>query len=382
MPLQDEGDQYQADSPAATSSDAAEATSGPAESGHESVSADSQPAQGVSEGQSGSPTDEGSNQGADTEETLLDVMTRAAEQTTSEDDGSADGESASNEQTDTSDQGDEQQTDERQEGEGDGEQTDEDGKKLPPFHQHPRWQEMVRERNQHREQAESLKPKAQEYDKIQRFMDDNGLDVQEVARNLKLAALMKHDPIQARDQLAQQMEQLDTFAGYRLPEDLSREVEDGFISQERAQELARLRNQNQFTQRRAEETQQQAQQREQQLQQERQRTQAEGVLRDQVSAINSWEERIKAQDPDYSLLQPTVHRELRLMVRDTPPRSTEEATQLVQKAYDNAKAEARRFRPRKQEVRPGPSSSQSGANQGAGNQPASFMDAIRQAANG
>ncbi len=319
----------------------------------------------------------GSDEGQSVEsykEGLIQAATEAAEQT-----GSQPEEGTGDQQDQDSSEQSEQQKD-KDEDEDEGAEKDEDGKKLPPFHKHPRWQEMVRERNQLREQVEQYKTGAQEYQKIQSFMDENGLTTQQVAQAIQTVALMKKDPASARQALAQELDVLDRQLGEKLPDDLQRDVEEGYVTEERAKELARLRNQQTRTQQQVQEERRRAQQ-----QQERfQRQQGQQALQQQQQAVRSWEQNIKSRDPDFERIQPLVYKELRLLTREgmdrgRPPRTPDEAVQLAERAYNNVKEQVRKIQPRPA-TRSGPSSKASGGTAGSSAQPQSLQDAVIRAA--
>lgn len=265
------------------------------------------------------------------------------------------------------------------------EETDEDGKKLPPFHKHPRWQEMVRERNQLREEAQELRAATEDYRKVQDFMRENDLGSDEVAEAVQIAALIRNDPETARQRLSSVMERLDGFVGERLPEDLQRDVDEGYVTEERAKELARLRNQSHFREQQAQRERQRAEQVQRQTQEEQRRQQATQILQQQQQAVRAWEQDIKSRDPDYERIQPLVYKELRLLAREAtdrgrPPRSTDDAVALAKQAHQNVKEQVRRIQGPRQQVSPGPSSSQVGSSTGGQSQPGSFMEAVLQAA--
>ena len=314
---------------------------------------------------------------ADYADGLMDAISEAAGlEDESEDEDSND--EADDEKAETDEDEDAEQTDEKAEGEQD--EKSEGDEKLPPFHKHPRWQEMVRERNTWREQAQTNEAYAGEYRKIEQFMQQNGLQADEVAEAIRLSALIKSDPLKARERLSQEMERLDSFAGYKLPQDLQADVEDGLISAEHARELAALRNQHRFAQGQVEQRDEKLRQEQQQRQQQEQQHQAQAVLQQQREAVQAWESDVRKRDPDYARIQPFVFKELRLLVHETPPKSRDEAVELAKNAYQSVKAELRRINGRRDERSPGPRSTQSSATSGVSAKPESFMDAVMQAA--
>lgn len=249
---------------------------------------------------------------------------------------------------------------------------DEEREEDVPFHKHPRWQQMVKERNEYRDQLQDFQPKAEQYQQIERFMETENLSSQEVAQGFQIMALMKNDPAQALEQLRGHVENLQGFVGERLPDDLQEEVDEGFITSDRAREVARLRNQSQFNANRAAQT-------EQRSQQERQQQQAQAVQEQQRSAVDSWQEQTATRDADFKRKQPFVFRELALLATRTPPRNSQEAVALAEKAYKTVNEQMRAFAPRKPEIKPSSTSDRASANTAAP-QPDSFMDAVMRAA--
>lgn len=342
------------------------------------VTADSSTADQGANTQSASPTEGASDGGSGDnaqEEDLLSVITEAAGPG---EDSTEDSTEADSEQSQAESEDDTAESEDEAEGE---DAEGEDGEKPEPFHKHPRWQEMVRQRDEFRQQAEQLEPKAQEFDKINQFMQDNELSAQEVADGLQVVAMMKNDPIKARDVLAERMQSLNEVSGHTLPSDLQNEVESGMISEDRARELARLRNETRLADEKRQRTEQKTQEQLQQEQQQRQREQAQGVIQQQRTAIQDWESKLKAKDPDYGRIQSFVAKELRFQVQNNPPRNVDQAIQLAEKAYKDVKDQFKKAMPERPEVRRSPDSSQSSASSATDQQPSSFMDAVTKAAN-
>lgn len=299
--------------------------------------------------------------------------------------------------------GEQQTTDETGEGEGEGEgaenkgaadekgeQTEDakskdkqpagaedEGEGLDPEQRvpYPRFKSVIDARNELRGKVEQLEPRAKQYDQVEAFMQEHAIQAQEVAQALQIVALMKHDPLRARDELSKTMQQLDQFAGKVLPEDLQTEVDEGTISEQRAQELAATRNQSRFQQERQRQTEQTRQQ------EEDRRAQAQAVQANR-DAVTRWERDIQASDPDYKRIQPLVIRELQVLVSRHPPQTPEQAVELAKQAHQTVKDQVRQLVPARREQRPGPSSADTGATSGSRPEPQSFMDAVRQAANG
>lgn len=221
-----------------------------------------------------------------------------------------------------------------------------------PFHKHPRWQEMLRERDGYKAQVESLKDKAERFDAIGAFAQQNGLNADELNQGFQIMALMKNDPQKALELLAPHLANLELATGRRLPEDLQADVENGVITPERAQELARTRLEAQTHRQRAERTEAEIRAEREREQQREQQRQAAEAARAMQGAVMQWEEGIKQRDPDYSHKQRFVTDRVRaLMAEKGRPQNAEEAVALVKEAYDDVTRQMRTMLPKREQVR-------------------------------
>jgi hypothetical protein len=228
-----------------------------------------------------------------------------------------------------------------------------------PFHKHPRWQEVLRERD-------SFKDDATQYRQITEYMGQNQLTTQEVAEGFRIMAAMKNDPLKAREMLSQYTRSLDEFAGVVLPQDLNKRVEEGVMDQQSAQELAIARNIAAQNAARAEQLAQS-----QQVQYQQMSHQAIH------SAVSGWEDSIKTRDVDYAAKQNLVLDRARSYLLQGQPQTPEQALAIVEKAYADVNETLRGFAPRRQPVRP-----ISSVNSSTNSQPVarSLQEAIRIAA--
>lgn len=183
-----------------------------------------------------------------------------------------------------------------------------------PFHNHPRWKEMLSER-------EALKPRAEQYDKIVSFMTTNSLTPNEMADGMRVMALMKHNPSAAYEQLQTYIKKLAPFTGEELHPDIKAKVDDGFVDPETAKELSRLKAEKEFLNQRSEEIYQQ------QLAQQQASSQ-----RAMYDAVTGWEAAEKARDPDWSAKYEMIQDRVRSLMATTKPSSPEEAVQLARRA--------------------------------------------------
>ena len=105
----------------------------------------------------------------------------------------------------------------------------------PPFHEHPRWQEKVKE-------AEELKAELATAKEFQKSFTEQGATKAQVDEALSIAGMLDRGEFeQAKAKLAPYLEMIETGTGERLPEDLAVKVEDGKMELDDAQELAKLR---------------------------------------------------------------------------------------------------------------------------------------------
>lgn len=189
-----------------------------------------------------------------------------------------------------------------------------------PFHAHPRFKQLVQQRNHYREGA-------RQYEQVQGFLQQNGLSADEAADVLLLRAQMKTDPAAAWKTLKPLVQQLLIDTGEVLPADLQQEVRAGRITKERAVEISRLRAGQQSSQKAA------AFQREQS--QRNQALQAQQAIQQGVA---EWERSTRSRDPDFDAMQEDIQKEvLWLQRRDGMPTTAEGARKMVQSAYDTVR---------------------------------------------
>lgn len=225
-----------------------------------------------------------------------------------------------------------------------------------PFHNHPRWKEMVSERD-------SLKPKADQYEKITTFMSTNRLSAEEMAQGMQVMALMKNNPVEAYKVLQGYVQNLAPLTGEVLPEDLKKEVEDGFIPESRAKELARLQAERQYS-----ETYQR------QVAEEREREYQALKERQMYDAVVTWEAQEKAKDPDWDKKYEMVMDRVRTLMASGRPQSSSEAVEVARRALSDINSRLRPLAGRNVDLR-SPTSSLSSASTRPS--PRSLEDVVR-----
>jgi hypothetical protein len=184
-----------------------------------------------------------------------------------------------------------------------------------PFHQHPRFQQVIRERNE-------LRGDAVEYRKITAYMDANGLTAEEAANGVTIMGLAKLNPVEAFKQVAPWFKQLAIAAGEVLPDDLAARVQKNELSRDAAFEMSRLR-----ASAKAQEVQQQYRQHRGEMEQ---RTTAGKAL---VDAAAAWEQDRSIKDPNFKAKLPLIQKKLEFLhatgQRPNTPEGVKEQLKLV-----------------------------------------------------
>lgn len=103
-----------------------------------------------------------------------------------------------------------------------------------PFHKHPRFKQLLTQRDTFREDAGR-------YQNVQGFLDTHGLTGEEAANGLTVFAQAKVDPAGAFQALKPWLQDLLHRAGETLPNDLEQRVQNGEFSREAAMEINRSR---------------------------------------------------------------------------------------------------------------------------------------------
>jgi DNA-nicking Smr family endonuclease len=161
-----------------------------------------------------------------------------------------------------------------------------------PFNNHPRFRQLVAQRNQFRESAK-------EYEKVQTFLNAHGVNPQEAATMLQIGAFSKTNPAEAWKLLRPLAKQILEAAGEVLPQDLQSQVRAGKVTREAAMEISRLRAQNASSQK--------AQQFQAQYAEKEQAQRAQKAVLDTVSAV---ERELAAKDPDFAAKAEEIQKEI------------------------------------------------------------------------
>jgi hypothetical protein len=301
-------------------------------------------------------TDE-SNKPGETEDSLLAVVQSVSAQADEQSTDAGDTDSP------TEEQGQDTVTEQ-----ADGEQP-EDFSKLP-FNKHPRFRELVKEKNSYKTQVAEYEADAKQYREIQGFMQANGLTAEEVAQSLETLAKMKTgDPAKAYELMQERMEAMAVAAGKKLPAELEEKVEQGYIDRETAQELYQ----------RQAEAERKAEMASTQLERQSQQDQ-QAQVHAMASAVAAWEQSTKATDPDFDLKAELVKDRVRAHVaQHGMPKTTDAALKMSKDAYDAVTQTLLRVRGDKTPMRTAVGGKTNGS---AAPEPKSLLDVVRRASAG
>jgi hypothetical protein len=186
-----------------------------------------------------------------------------------------------------------------------------------PFNKHPRFQRLIRERN-------DLRGPAGEYQKVQTFMDQNGISSEAAAEGFTImAAMAKGDAVGAWNMLKPVVQSLLVAAGEVLPEDLKQRVAAGEMPEEAAREIA--------TARAKADTGEKSRSFDQRMQQTRAERDANTALQ---TTASTWAQDRAKKDPNFDAKQPALMREVAYLIQtEGRPNTPEGVKAQLEKAY-------------------------------------------------
>lgn len=185
-----------------------------------------------------------------------------------------------------------------------------------PFSKHPRFQQLIRQRNEYRTDA-------QRYQNVQGFLDSNGLAAEEAADGLLIMATAKRDPVAAWEMIKPWVQNLLVAAGEVVPEDLQQRVQSGELTRDAALEVSRARaaQGSVKTQRTFEE-------------QQAERNSQKALATSLKTAATTWEADRIAKDPNFtSKIEPLQKELLFLQSREGKPTTADGVTDQLKRAY-------------------------------------------------
>ena len=186
-----------------------------------------------------------------------------------------------------------------------------------PFHKHPRFQEVLHQRN-------AFKVDAERYNNVQNFLDTQGLSAEEAADMLVIGGLMKVNPVEAWKRMQPTLKKLLVAAGEVLSDDLAQMVSGGKMSQEAALEVSRARAATKAVEFQRSFDQQQADRNTQKT--------ARGM---RVDAAQSWENDRRRRDPNFDAKLPDIMKEVVwLQSQEGVPETPQLVQDQLRRAYE------------------------------------------------
>jgi hypothetical protein len=206
--------------------------------------------------------------------------------------------------------------------------------------------QFMEQRNKALDQVRELEGPAQNWQKFNTFVEQSGLEHDDVVRTLSIAAWSRTDPVKAFEALRPIYDELAKLAGAtgELPEDLAARVDKGAVDEDTARELAVERRRREALERsRQEEFQRSAAQAEE--------ARVREVARTVASAVQAEETRLTRIDPDFVALKTEVHEQLeadliRAHNRGEAPRTADAAAKFFRDTVSKVKQRYARFAPK------------------------------------
>lgn len=251
----------------------------------------------------------------------------------------------------------------------DADPTDDELKALQPRTKR-RMEQVLKQRNEARTEAETLKPAAARWQQMDGYLKRHDLAAEDVNLLLGVGAALRRGDFKAfLDGVSPYVDLARQNLGLTLPADLQSKVDEGEISTEAATELSvtRLTNARLADQAKANTVAAQTA-----AQAEQQTRLATSVN----AAVTSWEAEVKSRDPDYAKKAATVLRfSQALMAEHGSPRTPEAAVALAKRAYDEANDVFKGALPPPVATRPAPVGARAVNNARA--EPRTLMEAAR-----
>lgn len=255
----------------------------------------------------------------------------SSEETEEDDSGAEEEEPSTDDDTQESEQEEETETEGEEDAEDEESEEESKAKDKVPFHNHPRWKEVLKERDEAKGQIEALKPLAETVTALNTFCQENNISEEDFQNALRLAAMSKKDVKAFRDELNTMLESIDTSMGTRLPADLQKKVDDGVIDEESAKEVAQARMAKKAAEAQAQKASKQTASTTQQV---------------IVSTLDKWETDQKKLDPAYESRKEAFLDRMNALWAQRPPRTAAEAVALAEEANKTIKARYAKTRPK------------------------------------
>jgi len=224
------------------------------------------------------------------------------------------------------------------------------------------------------QQNEALQARVAEYDRVVDYIRGTKLKPEEIDTVFDIATTMKSgNPAEALRKLTPIVQQLQRQAGVVLPQDLTDQVSQGYLTEQHARELAMARSEAAH-----------ARAREQFAAEERANAERQAGYQSHMNTLKTtadeWERQKAGSDLDWSKKAERIHDLAKLEVlQKGPPKSAQQAVEMFNGIYERVTKEIRSFMPKPTAVRAmngGASSTRSVS------EPKSMLEAIRTATRG
>jgi hypothetical protein len=236
-----------------------------------------------------------------------------------------------------------------------------------PLHKIERFKEIVTQNKQLTENVEALRQYQEHVTNVAHSAHKMGIDPEDMAKFMSWPIQLAQDPEAAIGFLRDFTAKWEGSLGHRLPEDLQDKVDEGYLDEDTAKELARLRANSQLTERRLQQTEQQSQE------------DAEKAHRQTIAqAVDDWQSQIKQRDPDYTdAKHRLIRNELKIIVLERGlPGDQTTAVKWAKEAYDNVNESLKTMRPTPRQVKPTPGRSSGSP---VHSEPKSMAEAVQRA---
>lgn len=226
-----------------------------------------------------------------------------------------------------------------------------------------RFQELLSERNDARRERDELGEVKNQLGQIQVAAEAAGLSNEQLTQLFSIPVILANDPAAAFEAISGLRDHIAASTGDSLPQDLQQKVDDGYMDEASAKELAKARASAERHERRAEQTQAQNQERRQQ--------EAQNAV---VTAVNTFEAGLSESDPDYSHKRKYVRMELETLVRKRgAPETPEQAVEWAKEAHESVTKDMGFLKPK---PKPKRTLSGRGTNRTAASEPQTMFEAV------
>lgn len=316
----------------------------------------------------GTPSETEGDKGAKEPESMVEALEKAVEQ---------DKQAAESPPASSEDQKSEDKPEPAKEAAKEGKPEDGDDK-LPPFHEHLRWKQVMAERSELKEQIVTLTAEKEQsaeaveaIDRLEGYLREHNLTTDEHNTMLHIGALMRNDPVKALEALTPYYSALLEVTGTILPADIQQAVNEGLVTEDYGKQLAKHRAGESIATQQME------------LQTSQHETATNEQLVDGLSQYaTTWEHAWAASDPDYSKKAELVQEGIELRLRQgAQPADQEAIVKMCEEEKSKVEARMRAFMPKTQSITPSPGSS-GGPSSLASPAPTTMIEAMEQSVAG